>query len=85
MQNMRKRVQQAVLSELSSRGILRWEAIAVRVPGADTRDLAVALENLLDEGAIEGSAAGAESLMTQAQAGRLRLTPLGRQLLADSE
>jgi hypothetical protein len=85
MQNMGKSVQRAALSELSESGIIRSEAIAVRVPGADTRDLAVALENLLDEGAIEGSADGAGSLTAQAQAGQLRLTQLGRQLLADPE
>lgn len=75
---MQRRVRFAVLLQLAERGSADRATTAAMVPGADERDLTMALENLLDDGSIEGPAARPEPLVELAEAGWLTLTALGR-------
>ena len=54
---MQRRVRFAVLLQLAERGSADRATTAAMVPGADKRDLTMALENLLDDGSIQGPAA----------------------------
>jgi hypothetical protein len=74
---MQRRVQFAVLLQLAERGSADRATTTAMVPGADERDLTMALENLLDDGSIEGPTTGSRSLLELAQRGELRLTALG--------
>jgi hypothetical protein len=82
---MQGRVRFAVLLQLAEHGTADPATTAVMVPGADERDLTMALENLLDEGSIEGPAARPEPLVKLAEAGWLTLTALGRQRIEGDE
>ena len=75
---MQRRVRFAVLRQLAEHGTADPAKTAAMVPGADERDLTMALENLLDEGSIEGPAARPEPLVQLAEGGWLKLTALGR-------
>jgi hypothetical protein len=75
---MQRRVRFAVLLQMAEHGRADRATTAAMVPGADERDLTLALENLLDEGSIEGETWRAESLVELAEGGWLRLTALGR-------
>jgi hypothetical protein len=74
---MQPRVHFAVLRQLAEHGTADRATTAAMVPGADERDLMMALENLLDDGSIEGPTTGAASLLELAAGGQLRLTALG--------
>jgi hypothetical protein len=74
---MQRRVRFAVLLQLAEHGRADRATTAAMVPGADERDLTMALENLLDDGSVEGPAGRPESLVELAEAGWLRLTALG--------
>jgi hypothetical protein len=67
----------AVLLQLAEHGTADRVTTAGMVPGSDERDLTATLENLLDDGSIEGPTVGSASLLELAEGGRLRLTPLG--------
>ena len=71
------RVRFAVLLQLAEHGTADRVTTAAMVPGTDERDLVLALENLLDEGSIEGPAKRRESLVQLAEGGWLTLTALG--------
>ena len=73
-----QRVQFAALLQLAEHGSADRETTAAICPGTDRRDLEVALENLLDEGSIEGPTWRMESLAALAQGGWLTLTVRGR-------
>jgi hypothetical protein len=75
---MQRRVQFAVLVQLAEHGTADRATTATMVPGADERDLTTALENLLDDGSIEGPAARPEPLVRLAEGGWLTMTALGR-------
>lgn len=75
---MQSRVRFAVLLQLAEHGRADCETTAAMVPGADARDVTLALENLLDEGSIEGETWRAASLLELAEGGWLTLTALGR-------
>ena len=75
---MQPRLRFAVLLQLAEKGTADSATTATMVPGADERDLTMALENLLDEGSIEGPATGSGSLLELAESGQLRLTAVGR-------
>jgi hypothetical protein len=85
MPAMQRRVRFAVLSQLAERGSADGATTAAMVPGADERDLTMALENLLDDGSIEGPAAGSEPLVKLAEAGWLKVTALGRRRIDQDE
>jgi hypothetical protein len=74
---MQRRVRFAVLLQLAEHGSADAATTAAMVPGADERDLTMALENLLDDGSVEGPTASAQSLLELAQGGQLQLTALG--------
>ena len=76
---MQRRVRFAVLRQLAEHGTADPAKTAAMVPGADERDLTMALENLLDDGSIEGPTAHPEPLVKLAEAGWLTWTALGRQ------
>jgi hypothetical protein len=74
---MQPRVQFAVLLQLAEHGTADRATTVAMVPGSDERDLTTALENLLDDGSIEGPTTGSASLLELADNGQLRLTALG--------
>jgi hypothetical protein len=74
---MQRRVRFAVLLQLAEHGAADRATTAAMVPGADERDLTMALENLLDDGSIDGPSARSDSLVALAEGGLLRLTALG--------
>jgi hypothetical protein len=80
---MQRRVQFAVLLQIADHGSADHLTTSAMVAGADERDLTLALENLLDEGSIEGETWRSVSLVELAAGGGLALTPLGRQQLDD--
>lgn len=80
-----RRVQFAALLQLAEHGTADRAATAAMCPGTDWRDLEVALENLLDEGSIEGPTWRMESLAALARGGWLTLTARGRLRLAEDE
>jgi hypothetical protein len=82
---MQRRVLFAVLRQLAEHGTADPATTAAMVPGADQRDLTMALENLLDDGSIEGPTAHPEPLVKLAEAGWLTLTALGRQRIDGDE
>jgi hypothetical protein len=82
---MKRRVRFAVLSQFAERGSADRATTAAMVPGADERDLTMALENLLDDGSIEGPAARPEPLVKLAEDGWLKLTALGRRRVDEDE
>lgn len=73
---VQRRVQVAILLQLTNGRADRWTT-ATMVPGTDEGDFRVALENLLDEGSIEGPTDGPQSLEVLARMGLLRLTDTG--------
>jgi hypothetical protein len=82
---MQRRVRFAVLLQLAERGTADRATTAAMVPGSDERDLTMALENLLDDGSIEGPAYRPEPLVALAEGGWLKLTALGRQRVDEDE
>ena len=74
---MQRRVRFAVLLQLAEHGTADRATTAAMVPGADERDLTMALENLLDDGSIDGPTTRSDSLVALAEGGLLRLTALG--------
>ena len=78
---MQRRVQFAVLRQIADHGTADRMTTAAMVAGANEGDLTLALENLVDEGSIEGETWRPVSLVELAEGGRLRLTPLGRRQL----
>lgn len=82
--SVQRQVQFAVLLQLAHSGVADPLVTSTMVPGTDERDLKLALENLFDEGSIEGPAA-VESLVELAATGRLTLTPAGRQRLDEDD
>jgi hypothetical protein len=82
---MQRRVRVAVLLQLAEHGTADPATTAAMVPGADERDLTMALENLFDDGSIEAPAARQEPLVKLAEAGWLTLTAVGRQRIDEDE
>jgi hypothetical protein len=78
---LQRRVQFAVLLQIADHGSADRVTTAAMVAGTDERDLTLALENLLDDGSIEGETWRSVSLVELAAGGGLTLTSLGRQQL----
>jgi hypothetical protein len=83
--SVRRRVQFAILLQLADRGIATLPTTVVMVPGIDERDLDLALENLLDDGSIQGPTWRMESLAALAEGGRMTLTARGHQRLDEDD
>jgi hypothetical protein len=83
--SMQRRVQFAVLLQFAERGTAGRATTAAICPSTDRRDFEVALENLLDEGSIEGPAWRMDSLAALAQGGWLTLTARGQQRLDEDD
>jgi hypothetical protein len=75
---MQRHVRFAVLLQMAEHGSADRVTTAAMVPGAVEGDLTQALENLLDEGSIEGETWRADSLVELVEGGWLTLTALGR-------
>jgi hypothetical protein len=75
---IQRRLRFAVLFQLAEHGTVDRATTAAMVPGADERDLTMALENLLDDGSIEGPTMCSATLLELAADGQLGLTALGR-------
>ena len=82
---MQRHVRFAVLLQIAEHGRADRATTAAMVPGASEQDVTVALENLLDEGSIEGETWRTESLVELAEGGRMRLTVLGRLRLDEDD
>ena len=82
---MRRRVPYAVLLQIAEHGTADTATTAAMVPGSDERDLLAALENLLDEGSIEGETWRGGSLVALAAEGFMSLTALGRLRLDEDD
>ena len=82
---MQRKVRFAALLQIAEHGRADRATTAAMVPGAGEPDLRVALENLLDEGSIEGPTWRATSLVELAEGGWLRLTALGRLRLDEDD
>ena len=82
---MFRRVQFAVLLQFAEHGTADLATTAAVVPGSGGRDFRLALENLLDEGSLEGPSGRVESLVELAAGGWLRLTDRGRQRLDEDD
>lgn len=82
---LQRHVRFAVLLQLAEHGTAGQATTAAMVPGASEQDLKMALEDLLDEGSIEGPTWGSESLVELAEGGRLKLTFLGRLRLEEDD
>jgi len=82
---MQRHVRFAVLLQIAEHGRADRATTAAMVPGASEQDVTVALENLLDEGSIEGETGSTESLVELAEGGRMRLTVLGRLRLDEDD
>jgi hypothetical protein len=78
---MQRRVQFAVLLQFAEHRTADLATTATIIPGAGGRDFLLALEDLLDEGSLEGPPDRVESLVELAGGGWLRLTDRGRQRL----
>ena len=84
--SLQRRIQLAILQQLAEYGTADRQTTAATCPSADERDLKVALENLRDEGCIEGILAPrGNSLIDLAAAGMLILTELGRLRLDEDD
>lgn len=84
--SLQRRVQFAILLQLAEYGTADRITTAAVCPRADERDFNVALENLLDEGSIEGALPQrGNSLVDLAAAGLLTLTVLGRLRLDEDD
>ena len=82
---MQRHVRFAVLLQIAEHGRADRATTAAMVPGASEQDLTVALENLFDEGSIEGQTWRSESLVELAEGGWLKLTFLGRLRLDEDD
>jgi hypothetical protein len=82
---VQRRVQFAVLLQLAGHGMAARLATSAMVPGTGDRDLTVALESLLDDGAIDGPTGRLESLIELAEAGRMTLARVGRLRVDEDE
>ena len=78
---MQRQVKFAILRQIADHGSADRVTTAAMVAGTDERDLTLALENLLDEGSIEGETWRPESLVELAAGGGMALTALGRRQL----
>ena len=84
-QAMQRRVQFAILLQFAEHRTADLATTAAIVPGTSGRDMKVALENLLEEGALDGPSGRVESLLELAGGGWLRLTDRGRQRLDEDD
>jgi hypothetical protein len=78
---VQRRVQFAVLLQFAEHRTANLATTATIVPGAGGRDFLLALQNLLDDGSLQGPPDRVESLVELAGGGWLRLTDRGRQRL----
>lgn len=78
---MQQRVRFAVLLQFAEHRTADLATTATIVPGAGGRDFLMALQDLLDEGSLEGPPDRVESLVELAGGGWLKLTDRGRQRL----
>lgn len=83
--SVQRRVQFAVLLQLADSGVADPVVTSTMVPGTDERDLAAALENLLDDGSIEANTYRLTSLIEMAEGGHLSLTEVGLQRLDEDD
>jgi hypothetical protein len=83
--SLQRRVQFAILLQLAEHGTAGRATTAAICPSTGPRDFAVALENLLDEGSIEGPPWRIDSLASLAQGGWLTLTARGRLRLDEDD
>jgi hypothetical protein len=83
--SFQRRVRFAVLLQFAEHGTADRATTAAMVPGTGARDLEVALENLIDEGSIDGPVSPRETLAEAAGSGWLTLTALGRLRLDEDD
>jgi hypothetical protein len=76
--SVQQRVQFAVLLQFAEYGMANRRTTATMVPGTDDRDMAVALENLIDDGSIAGPTWRLSTLVTMTEDGVMTLTERGR-------
>jgi hypothetical protein len=81
-QGMQQRVQLAVLAQIAAHQGVDTATVADACPHADERDVARALEILVDEGSVDRPGGSTERLPHVAARGLLQLRPAGQQRLA---
>jgi hypothetical protein len=83
-QGMQQRVQLVVLAQIAAHQGVDPARVADACPYADERDLARALEILVDEGSVDRPGGSTERLPQIAASGLLQLTRAGQQRVFDA-
>jgi hypothetical protein len=83
--SVQRRVQLSALLHFAEQATADRATHAAVCPGAERRDLEVALQSLLDDASIEGPTWRMESLAALTRGGWLRLTARGRQRLDEND
>jgi hypothetical protein len=83
--DMQRRVQFAVLLQLARSGTADRATTATVCPGSDEWDLKAALQNLVDEGSIEGPTWRMQSLIELTESGRMTMSAPGQQRLDEDD
>lgn len=75
---VQRRVQFAVLLQFAEFGVANRITTAMMVPGTDVRDMASALEYLVDDGSLAGPTWKLRTLMSLTEGGQMWLTERGQ-------
>jgi hypothetical protein len=84
-QSMQQRVQLAILAQIAAHQGVDPERVAHACPHADERDVARALEILVDEGSVDKPSGSPQPVAQIAARGLLQLRPAGNRRLAANE
>jgi hypothetical protein len=82
---MQQCVQFAVLAQIAANNTVAVDAVALRCPQADRRDIARALDILFEEGCVEEPIGGVARLTGTNESDRFHLSEAGRQRLTATE